>query len=46
MVIKHDCLECQRKKHFTMKRQIAPAQSFLEDNSSFNYRISMDTEVY
>ena len=40
----HDCLECQGNKHFNMKIQAAPTQSFSEQASSFNYRISMDTK--
>ena len=38
----HDCIECQRNKHFNMKIQIAPTQSFSEHAPSFNYRISTD----
>ena len=40
----HDCVECQRNKHFNMKIQTAPTQSFSENAPSFNYRISMDTK--
>ena len=40
----HDCIECQRNKHFNMKIQTAPTQSFSEQAPSFNYRISMDTK--
>ena len=40
----HDCIECQRNKHFNMKIQTAPIQSFSEHAPSFNYRISMDTK--
>ena len=40
----HDCIECQRNKHFNMKIQTAPTQSFSEHAPSFNYRISMDIE--
>ena len=40
----HDCIECQRNKHFYMKIQTAPTQSFSEHAPSFNYRISMDTK--
>ena len=40
----HDCFECQRNKHFNMKIQTAPTQSFSEHAPSFNYRISMDTK--
>ena len=40
----HDCLECQKNKHFNMKIQTAPTQSFSEHAPCFNYRISMDTK--
>ena len=40
----HDCLECQRMRHFNMKIQAAPTQSFAEHAPSFNNRISMDTK--
>ena len=40
----HDCVECQRNKHFNMKIQTAPTQSFSEHATSFNYRFSMDTK--
>ena len=40
----HHCIECQRNKHFNMKIQTAPIQSFSEHAPSFNYRISMDTK--
>ena len=40
----HDCIECQRNKHFNRKIQTAPTQSFSEHAPSFNYRISMDTK--
>ena len=40
----HDCVECQRNKHFNMKIQPAPTQSFSEHAPSFNYRISIDTK--
>ena len=40
----HDCIKCQRNKHFNMKIQTAPTQSFSEHAPSFNYRISMDTK--
>ena len=40
----HDCIECQRNKHFNMKIQTAPTQSFSEHAPSFNYRNSMDTK--
>ena len=41
----HDCLECERNKHFNMNINTAPLQSFSEHTPSFNYRISMDTKV-
>ena len=34
----HDCIEFQRNKHFNMKIQTAPTQSFSEHAPSFNYR--------
>ena len=40
----HDCIECQLKKHFNIKIQTAPTQSFSDHALSFNYRISMDTK--
>ena len=40
----HDCIECHRNKHFNMKIQTAPTQSFSQHAPSFNYRISMDTK--
>ena len=40
----HDCIECQRNKHFNMKIQTAPTQSFSEHAPSFKYRISVDTK--
>ena len=40
----HDCIECQRNKHFNMKIQTAPTQSFSEHAPSFNYRIAMDNK--
>ena len=40
----HDCIECQSNKHFNMKIQTAPTQSFSEHAPSFNYRISMETK--
>ena len=40
----HDCIKCQRNKHFNMKIQTAPTQSFSKHAPSFNYRISMDTK--
>ena len=40
----HDCIECQRNKHFNIKIQTAPTQSFSEHAPSFNYRNSMDTK--
>ena len=40
----HDCIECQRNKHFNMISQTAPTQSFSKHAPSFNYRNSMDTK--
>ena len=40
----HDCIECQRNKHFNMKIQTASTQSFSEHAPSFNYHISVDTK--
>ena len=40
----HDCLECQKNKHFNMKIQTAPKQLFSEHAPFFKYRISMDTK--
>ena len=40
----HDWVEFQRNKHFNMKIQTAPTQSFSEHVPSFNYRISVDTK--
>ena len=40
----HDCIECQRNKHFNMKIHTAPTQSVAEHAPSFNYRLSMDTK--
>ena len=40
----HDCIECQRNKHFNMKIQTAPTQSFSEHALSSNYRIPMNTK--
>ena len=40
----HDCIECQRNKHFNMKFHTAPTQFFSEHAPSFNYMISMETK--
>ena len=42
----HDCIECQqkKKKHISLKIQTATIQTFSENASYFNYRISMDTK--
>ena len=37
-------LNVKKNKHFNMKIQTAPTQSFWEHAPSFNYRISMDTK--
>ena len=44
MVFERNRFECQRNKHFSMKVQTAPTQSFSQHAPSFDYRISMDTE--
>ena len=43
-IFSHDCIECQQNKHNFKKIQIATIQTFLENVSYFNYRISMDTK--
>ena len=40
----HDCIECQRNKHFNMKINTAATQPFSKHAPSFNYRISLDTK--
>ena len=40
----HDCIECQQNKHINQKIQTATIQTFSENASYFNYRISIDTE--
>ena len=40
----HDCIECQQNKHINQKIQTASIQTFSENASYFNYRLSMDTE--
>ena len=40
----HDGVECQRNKHFNMKIQTVPTQSFSEHAPCFNYRTSVDTK--
>ena len=40
----HDCIECQQNKHINRKIQTATIQTFSENASYFNYRISMDTK--
>ena len=40
----HDCFECQQNKHNNQKIQTATIQTFSENASYFNYRISMDTK--
>ena len=40
----HDCIECQQIKHINQKIQTASIQTFSENASYFNYRISMDTK--
>ena len=38
----HNCIECQQNKHNNRKIQTATKQTFSENASFFNYRISMD----
>ena len=40
----HDCFEYQQNKHINQKLQTASIQTFSENASYFNYRISMDTK--
>ena len=40
----HDCIECQQNKQINQKYQTATIQTFSENASYFNYRISMDTK--
>ena len=40
----HDCIEYQENKHINQKIQYATKQTFSENASYFNYRISMDTK--
>ena len=40
----HDCIECQQNKHIIQKIQNASIQTFSENFSYFNYRISMDSK--
>ena len=40
----HDCIECRQNKHINQKIQTATIQTFSENASYFNYRISMDTK--
>ena len=40
----HDCIECQQNKHINQKIQTASIQTFSENASCFDYRISMDTK--
>ena len=40
----HDCIECQQNKDINQKIQTATKQTFSENASNFNYRISMDTK--
>ena len=39
----HDCIECQQNEHI-IQIQTATIQTFSENASCFNYRISMDTK--
>ena len=38
----HDCIECQQNKHINLKIQTATIQTFSENASYFNYRISIN----
>ena len=40
----HDCIECQQNKHINQKIQTVTIQTFSENASYFNYRVSMDTK--
>ena len=40
----HDCIECPRNKHNNKKIQTATMQTFSENVSYFNYKISLDTK--
>ena len=40
----HNCIECQQNKHINQKFQTATIQTFSENASNFNHRISMDTK--
>ena len=42
-IIIHECIECQQNKHNNQKIQSATIQTFSENASYFNYRISIDT---
>ena len=39
-----DCIECQQNKYIIQKTETASIQTFSENASYFNYRISMDTK--
>ena len=40
----HDCIKCQQNEQNNQKIQTATIQTFSENASHFNYRISMDTK--
>ena len=40
----HNCIECQQNKQINQKIQTSKIQTFSENASFFNYRISMDTK--
>ena len=40
----HDCIECQQKKQINQKLQTTTIQTFSENASYFNYRVSRDTK--
>ena len=43
-IFNHDSIECQQNKHINQKIQTTTIQTFSENASYFNYRISMDTK--
>ena len=40
----HNCIACQQNEHINQKNHTATKQTFSENASYFNYRISMDTK--
>ena len=43
LIFIHDCIECHQNKHINQKIQTTTIQTFPENASYFNYRISMGT---